>query len=234
MLLDRLVSHIEPNAVVDRKFRQNVPFVLHVKAVEPTGQTATLPDGLRPTGLHASVIDRHHGRVGIKGCAFALGQEPTADRVHLVDAPASVRLYTGGEVRSVGDLRNTVEQKVPKRVRGEVQVVIVAKQRDLPVELIEMLLIGQNSEIGGFVPILVQYCAVERTDTVHADPKRRYLPGGVGDLKLAVIGSGDKAEPGILIEDPRDMNEAVKLICGVMKWRCSWTPDCRFPLSLCR
>src|ERR1700733_15574056 len=34
MFFNGLVSHIEPSAVVDRKFRQNVPFVLHVKAVQ--------------------------------------------------------------------------------------------------------------------------------------------------------------------------------------------------------
>src|ERR1700727_764262 len=109
MFFNGLVSHIEPSAIVDRKFRQNVPFVLHVKAVEPSGQAATLPDSLRPAGLHASVIDRHHGRVSIKGCALPLGQKPAADRVRLVDAPTCVRLYSGGEVRSGGDWRNAVE-----------------------------------------------------------------------------------------------------------------------------
>ena len=156
MLHNGLVRHIEPSAVVDGKFRQHVPFVLHIKAIEPASQAATLPNDLRAAGLHASAIDWHQGRIGIEGCALALGQEAAADRVRLVDVPACIRLYTSGEVRSGCDLRNTVEQKISQRVRREVQVVVVAKQRDLSVEVIDVLLIRQHSEIGRFALVLVQ------------------------------------------------------------------------------
>ena len=146
-----------------------------------------------------------------------MGQEAAADRVRLVDAPACIRLYTSGEVRSGCDLRNTVEQKISQRVRREVQVVVVAKQRDLSVEVIDVLLIRQHSEIADLLWFSFRIELLKVVTPFTLIPSGGICPGELGNLKLARIRAGHKAEPGIFIEDPCDMCEAVELIRGVMQ-----------------
>ena len=111
-------------------------------------------------------------------------RKPGAQRVLLVDPPASVGLHAGRHVLPRRLLRDAVEQQVADRVGRETQRAGAVEHRDLHILVVDMLLQRQHGERGHLVLRFVQCGAVEAGHAVDVEAERRLLPGLLGIWKL--------------------------------------------------
>src|SRR5205823_4884038 len=136
-------------AEIESNGRDDLPFVLQIVAVEPTGLAAGIEDReWFVAGLSAVLVDGQDIRLGAEGRALALDQEAAAHRVLGGDPPAAVALHAARPALPVGGLGNAVEQQLTDRItRREVDVAVSGVSGDLEIEIADVLLPGEDPEI---------------------------------------------------------------------------------------
>ena len=183
--MGEFVHGVEPQPVVQRHRGQHAPLVLHVDAVQPARLVLIVDDvrAARPSSACRSRPPAARSEGSWTSLPSSLRQECRAERVLLVDAPASVRLDAGRHVRARRLLRDAIEQQIADRVGRKCQRLVRLKTETCMSRVSTMLLQRQHGEIGVLALRLVQVGTVEGGRAVHGKPEGR-LAGIVGNLEL--------------------------------------------------
>ena len=203
-----LVKPIDPNMVYDTA----------IVGAGPAGLAAAVEHADRLIrGLRAAAVHRQHLGGGIERRSRALSLKAGADRMLIVHAPTRIGLRAERSSRPRGVLRDPVEQQVAQRIRRVGERADAIEQRDLKIDVVDMLLQRQYRELSHFVLILVQQRTVEVRGTVHRQAKARHLSRIVGNLILPGEPAGDQADPSVRIDDAGDIGQAMELVGCVVQ-----------------
>ena len=135
----------------------------------------------------------------------------------VVDPPAGIGLHAFRKIGSPRKGGNSVKEKITDNVRAEGQNAVAHEGRDLQIDIAEVLLQRQQTELRGLVLNLVQDVAVERRHAKHIEAKGRNLAGVVGNLEAPIEGASDQAHPRIGIDNAGHIRKAVELLRCVVE-----------------
>ena len=218
MLMCELVDQIKAGAKIDRKGRDDFPFVLQVIAVKPSRLAARIEyrEG-HVGGLHAHVVHRKNIGSGLERRPLALDVKTAAQGVLGRNFPAAVSLCAGGDAAPIGGLADAGKEDGPGRVTGrKIHAAEPVECRDLEIDWSGALLQCDDGEIIVLKLVLVESRRREIGDAVNGKPETRSEVRDIRDLELAARGAEDGAYSRIRVDDAGDIGEAARLIGEVV------------------
>ena len=201
--MGKLVHQVEARAKIERHRRNDLPFVLQVIAVEPSGLAARIEDRERLiAGLHAHLVDRQDARIGVECRALSLDVKAAAEGVIRGRSPAPVALHPGSDAAPIGGLADAgVEDRRDRVSGGEVDAAVAVEARDLKIDRARALLQCDDRVIVDLPLVLVEGGRGDIADAVDGEPEARRQAGNVRDLELAARCAEDRGQPGVRIDD---------------------------------
>src|SRR4029077_10150684 len=186
--------------------RNDLPLVLQIIAVKPSGLAARIKDRKRlVAGLHAGFVDRQDVGRGAERRALALHQKAAAHRVLGINAPGAVALYAARPALAVSGLGDAVEQEVTDRIaRREIDVAVAGVSGDLEIEVADPLLPGEDPEIVDLALVFVERRRGKVADAVDGQPQGRGLAADLWDLERAARGAENGGQSRGRIDDARN------------------------------
>ena len=132
-------------------------------------------------------------------------KEPAAERVLIVEFVARVQRDSIRENVAINARNNAVENKIAGIIWPKQDRTIKGENRRLHIEIVNLLLIGENG-----ICILLDLCLIERSGiefrSSHVGELRR-LPGTIRNLEITVVTAGQQYESaGVVDNVRRDLN----------------------------
>src|SRR5216683_1194696 len=217
LLMGELVDDVEARAEIERHIRHDLPFILEVEPIEPAGLAAAIEDRKRLVGERRAILpDPQYARIGRESRTLALDEVPGAQRVLRRQAIEAVALRAGGDAAAVGIYRDAVEQQVADRVGCKIDAAEPAEGRDLEIEVLKLLLQGEDPVMGDLPLAFSEKARVEVAGAVDRQTEPRRLAGDVGDLQLGARGAEDRAQPSRRVDDARKVGKTAALVGAVV------------------
>ena len=211
---DILIHLIETQAGIQRQLVGDLPFVLNVGAEQPSQFRARIGDAERRIVGIAVAIDRQNDRGIVDIGLFAGDRETSAQCMRIVQLVRPVSLDSLRNAAPIDIRSHPVEHQIADRVGHEVDAAVASERGKLQIESIDRLLQGKNAEMILLDLVFIQQRRIEIRDAEGGEGRR--LAGIVRNLVAAGRRAADEGQAGILVDQRRQIDEALVLLRPVV------------------
>ncbi len=161
---------VEPQTVVHREGRQELPLILQVDALHHLRLLAVVDDRERDVVERVAVgIGLQDLRVGPARGAVVLEVEPATDGVAVGELIRGVVLQPERHIALEGGLRDAVVEQLAQRIRRVGQARVTRRERCLSIEVTHRMLPAHDPIVGDLGLVLVQELAREVRLPIHCE-----------------------------------------------------------------
>ncbi len=196
------VHDVESTAEIDRQLFERFPFILQIQSVEITVSAGVIDDALRNiAGLITIGIDWENQCRHSDGGMLFSKKESAAKRVLIGELIARVQREAIRENFAINAGSDAIENKIAGIIGPKQDRTIKGENRCLHVEIVDLLLIGENGVCILLDLGLIELGRVERRSS-HVDELWR-LPGIIRNFEITVVPAGQQHESAGVIDNVR-------------------------------
>ena len=194
------VHDVEPTTEIDRELFERFPFILQIESVEIAVLAGVIYNAQgNVAGLVAIGVDRENQCGRSDGGMLRVEKKSAAKRVLIVEFVARVERDAIRENVAINARGDAVENEIADIIGPKQDRAIKGENRRLHIEIVDLLLIGENGicillDLG-----LIELGGIEFRSS-HVGERWR-LPGIIRNFEIAVVAAGEQHESAGVVDE---------------------------------